>query len=82
MLKPARDVAAQARRNRPVMRRWSAAQVPERPSITVTATVTGKVTQGRKCKPLSKGRGLGGRWPAVGQLPEMASAVGVWRSGR
>jgi hypothetical protein len=77
MLKPARDVAAQAQRNRSVMRRWSVAQAPERPSITVMVTVTGKAMRGRKCKLLPKGRGLGRRRPAVGQLLEMSSAVGV-----
>jgi hypothetical protein len=46
-------------------------------SITVTVTVIGKAMRGRKCKPLSKGHGLGRRWwPATGLLPEMASAVG------
>jgi hypothetical protein len=56
--------------------------VLERPSITVTVTVTGKAARGRESRALSKGRGLGGRRPAMGQLPEMACAVGVWHSGR
>jgi hypothetical protein len=54
----------------------------ERPSIIVTVTVTGKAMQGRECKPLSKGYGPSGRWLAMGRLPKMSSAVGVWHSGR
>jgi hypothetical protein len=82
LLKLGRDVVAQAQRKRPVMRRRSVAQVLEIQSITVTATVTGKAMQGRKCKPLSKGYGLGKWRSAVGQVPEMLSAIGVWHSER
>jgi hypothetical protein len=45
-------------------------------------TVTGKAMRGRESRALSKCRGLGKQWPAMGQLPEMASAVGVWHSER
>jgi hypothetical protein len=56
--------------------------VLERPSITVTVTVTGKAAQGQCGRPLSNDRGLGKRRSVMGQLPETASVVGVWRSGR
>jgi hypothetical protein len=82
MLKPTRNVAAQSQYKRHVMRRRSAAQAPERRSIIVTVTVTGKAMRRRESRALSKGCGLSGRRPAMGQLPEMASAVGVWHNGR